>query len=199
MRPRSSASSCGRPTRGRDFHRQYARKPRQCQRVSVSGLMTPMAFRIDGQSRYSQTNWRRSEFVSCTRLGSLRSRMLSCRRRTRFSASSLARDLKSERSVYPSSFSHSAMRRQPTRPACHTDPIFGNDNGSRTSSPNSPRRHRRPPFAADSLGGPRSPPRADWRAIAHMNINAASGCNPAVTKGEGSMVTVPIRSSIRSP
>src|SRR5271157_1597676 len=63
------------------------------------------------------------------RFGSLRTRMLICWQRTRFSASSLARDLKRERSAYGSSFSHSAMRRQRTRfhATCHTDRIFGND------------------------------------------------------------------------
>src|ERR1035437_3080287 len=63
----------------------------------------------------------------------IRSRSLpsSCWRRTRLSASSLARDLKSERSAYASSFSHSAMQRQRTRfhATCHTDRIFGNDTG----------------------------------------------------------------------
>ena len=58
-----------------------------------------------------------------------RSSPSSCWRRTRFSASSLARDLKSERSAYASSLSHSAMRRQRTQfyATCHTDRIFGND------------------------------------------------------------------------
>jgi hypothetical protein len=58
-----------------------------------------------------------------------RSSPSSCWRRTRLSASSLARDLKSERSAYASSFSHSAMRRQRTRfhATCHTDRIFGNE------------------------------------------------------------------------
>jgi hypothetical protein len=128
IRSRSTPSSCGRPTRGRDFHRQYTRKPRRCQRIKVSGLMTLIAFRIDGKTRYSQTNLRRSEFVRRTRFGSLRTRMLICWRRTRFSASSLARDLKSERSAYASS-SHSAMRRQRTQfyATCHTDRILGND------------------------------------------------------------------------
>jgi hypothetical protein len=39
--------------------------------------------------------------------------------------------LKSERSAYASSFSHSAMRRQRTQfyATCDTDRILGNDNG----------------------------------------------------------------------
>src|SRR5208282_461567 len=67
---------------------------RRCQRIRVSSLRTPIAFKIDGKPRYSQTKRSRSEFVRRTRLESLRTRMLICWRRTRFSASSLSRDLK---------------------------------------------------------------------------------------------------------
>src|SRR5215469_18351307 len=39
-----SAATAGRPTRRRDFQRQYRRKPLRCQRTSVSGLKTTAAF-----------------------------------------------------------------------------------------------------------------------------------------------------------
>src|SRR5208282_5937718 len=51
MRSRISRSILGRPPRRRDFQRQYARKPRRCQPITVSGLTTVMAFKIDGNSR----------------------------------------------------------------------------------------------------------------------------------------------------
>src|SRR5215468_8791352 len=38
-----SAGTAGRPTRRRDFQRQYRRKRRRCQRTSVSGLKTTAA------------------------------------------------------------------------------------------------------------------------------------------------------------
>ena len=62
---RRSASICGRPPRGRDFQRQYRRKPARCRRTRVSGRMIVMVFRTDGNHRYSRT--RRSPFVSWTR------------------------------------------------------------------------------------------------------------------------------------
>jgi hypothetical protein len=49
---RSSMWICGRP-RGRDFQRQYERKPALCQRTSVSGRMIVRTCRIDGNQRYS--------------------------------------------------------------------------------------------------------------------------------------------------
>src|SRR5215470_1258377 len=38
IKSRMSAGTAGRPTRRRDFQRQYRRKPLRCQRTSVSGL-----------------------------------------------------------------------------------------------------------------------------------------------------------------
>src|SRR5258705_8800830 len=64
---RRSASTCGRPPRERDFHRQYRRKPARCQRTRVSGRMIVMALRIDGNHRYSMIKNKRSPFVSWTR------------------------------------------------------------------------------------------------------------------------------------
>src|SRR6266567_4652001 len=64
---RRSASTCGRPPRERDFHRQYLRKPARCQRTRVSGRMIVMALRIDGNHRYIMTKNKRSQFVSWTR------------------------------------------------------------------------------------------------------------------------------------
>ncbi len=83
----------GRPPRRRHFQRQYAWNPRRCQRITVSGLMIVIAFRIDGKSRYSHTKSRRSVFRSPARTGDLRRKTMSCWRRTMLSASSLTRDL----------------------------------------------------------------------------------------------------------
>lgn len=63
----SSRSILGRPPRHRDFQRQYARKPRRCQRSTVSGLTMTMASKIDGKTRYSHTRTRRSMFRNRTR------------------------------------------------------------------------------------------------------------------------------------
>src|SRR5450631_1568348 len=68
---RSSVSICGRPPRGRDFQRQYPRKPARCQRTSVSGRMIVRTCRIDGNQRYSWIKNQRSWFVSRTRPCSL--------------------------------------------------------------------------------------------------------------------------------
>ena len=51
IRSRTSLSICGRPPRGRDFHRQNALKPLRCQRTIVSGLMIVMASRMRGKPR----------------------------------------------------------------------------------------------------------------------------------------------------
>jgi hypothetical protein len=72
---RSSASTCGRPPNERDFQRQYRRKPARCQRTSVSGRMTAMTFRTDGNHRYSwiknmrsrsECDWRLSLLIRVT-------------------------------------------------------------------------------------------------------------------------------------
>src|SRR6266853_906723 len=93
---RRSASTCGRPPRERDFHRQYRRKPARCQRTRVSGRMIVMALRIDGNHRYSMTKNKRSPFVSWTRPLTLRCSTISLCRRAAFSASSLLFDLNCE-------------------------------------------------------------------------------------------------------
>ena len=51
---RMSAGTAGLPTRRRDFHRQYRRKPLRCQRTSVSGLKTTAASSKEGNSRGAQ-------------------------------------------------------------------------------------------------------------------------------------------------
>jgi hypothetical protein len=48
---RTSAASAGRPTRRRDFQRQYRRKPLRCQRTSVSGLKMTADPSSEGNSR----------------------------------------------------------------------------------------------------------------------------------------------------
>jgi hypothetical protein len=61
---RSSGSILGLPPRRQDFQRQYARKPRRCQRSSVSGLTMMIASSNDWNSRDNQTSFRRSTFRS---------------------------------------------------------------------------------------------------------------------------------------
>src|SRR5215469_17934594 len=46
---RMSAGTAGRPTRRRDFQRQYRRNPLRCQRTSVSGLKTTAASSKGGE------------------------------------------------------------------------------------------------------------------------------------------------------
>ena|SRR5947208_3249352 len=93
---RRSASICGRPPREQDFQRQYRRKPARCQRMRVSGRMIVMAFRTDGNQRYSWTKNKRSPFVSWTRPRTLRRNTLSWYRSAAFSASSRRFDLNGE-------------------------------------------------------------------------------------------------------
>jgi hypothetical protein len=54
------------------------RKPRRCQPITVSGLTTVIAFRIEGNSRWSQTKIIRSMFRSLTRDGHLRLSTITC-------------------------------------------------------------------------------------------------------------------------
>ena len=88
---RISESICGRPPMWRDLKCQYARKPRRCQRITVSGWTMMIASSSDGYSRYSHTISKRSMFYSLTRDGDLRRRITRRWRRMRFSASSRAR------------------------------------------------------------------------------------------------------------
>ena len=48
---RISGGTVGRPPRGRDFQRQYNRKPARCQRTRVSGLTIANASQILGNIR----------------------------------------------------------------------------------------------------------------------------------------------------
>src|SRR6202022_85581 len=96
MSVRSSAETFGLPTRLRDRQRQYARNPARCQRMMVSGLTIATTSRTDGNQRKSQTNRKRSVLLRCGRFGVRRRSTLTCCRRTRFSASSVALALKRE-------------------------------------------------------------------------------------------------------
>jgi len=67
----------GRPPRGLDFQRQYARKPARCQRITVSGLTITRASSMPGANRYNPANTRRSMLVKVSRCGDLRRSTLS--------------------------------------------------------------------------------------------------------------------------
>src|SRR5436190_19538992 len=67
----------GRPFRGLDFQRQYARKPARCQRITVSGLTIFKASSMPGASRYNPANTRRSMLVKVSRCDDLRRTTLS--------------------------------------------------------------------------------------------------------------------------
>src|SRR5258708_30104029 len=60
MSCRISSGDFGRPPRGLDFQRQYARKPARCQRITVSGLTIFKASSTPGANRYNPANTRRS-------------------------------------------------------------------------------------------------------------------------------------------
>jgi hypothetical protein len=53
-------------------------KPRRCHRMTVSGLTTVIAFRIEGKNRYSQTKISRSMFRSRARDRDLRLKTITC-------------------------------------------------------------------------------------------------------------------------
>ncbi len=116
-RSRISPATRGRPPRPRDFHRQYKRKPRRCQRITVAGLMIVTASRIEGSTRYRQTNSSRSAFVSRARFGTLRRSTVSWCRRTRFSPSSRARDLNRDPAECHTIVRNSIIGRNSTRSA----------------------------------------------------------------------------------
>src|ERR1700738_340317 len=109
MSVRSSAETFGLPTRLRDRQRQYARNPARCQRMMVSGLTIAITSRTDGNQRYSQTNRKRSVLLRCGRFGVRRRSTLTCCRRTRFSASSVALALKREARIQRISLSRSVI------------------------------------------------------------------------------------------
>jgi hypothetical protein len=67
----------GRPPRGLDFQRQYARKPARCQLVTVSGLTIFKTSRTPGANRYNPANTRRSMLLKVSRCGDLRRSTLS--------------------------------------------------------------------------------------------------------------------------
>src|SRR6202163_1543488 len=110
MSVRSSAETFGLPTRLRDRQRQYARNPARCQRMMVSGLTIATTSRTDGNQRKSQTNRKRSVLLRCGRFGVRRRSTLSCCRRTRFSASSVALALKREARIPSISLNRSVIR-----------------------------------------------------------------------------------------
>src|SRR5260370_4500097 len=110
MSVRSSAETFGLPTRLRDRQRQYARNPARCQRMMVSGLTIATTSRTDGNQRKSQTNRKRSILLRCGRFGVRRRSTLTCCRRTRFSASSVALALKREARIPKISLNRSVIR-----------------------------------------------------------------------------------------
>jgi hypothetical protein len=79
---RISAGVVGRPPRGRDFHRQYARKPARCQRITVSGLTISERPTPQEPDDRAPANTRRSTLLKETRVGDLRRSTLSWCRRT---------------------------------------------------------------------------------------------------------------------
>src|ERR1700733_5235931 len=110
MSVRSSAETFGLPTRLRDRQRQYVRNPARCQRMMVSGLTIATTSRTDGNQRQSQTNRKRSVLLRCGRFGVRRRSTLTCCRRTRFSASSVALALKLEARIPRISLNRSVIR-----------------------------------------------------------------------------------------
>jgi hypothetical protein len=88
----TSTGTFGRPPRGRDFHRQYKRKPARCQRITVTGLTIAKALSTSGAKPWSPTNTKRSILPRIGRFGDLRRRILSWWRSTRISISREARD-----------------------------------------------------------------------------------------------------------
>src|ERR1700740_2027401 len=110
MSVRSSAETFGLPTRLRDRQRQYARNPARCQRMMVSGLTIATTSRTDGNQRKSQTNRKRSVLLRCGRFGVRRRSTLTCCRKTRFSASSVALALKREARIPRISLNRSVIR-----------------------------------------------------------------------------------------
>src|SRR6266446_285865 len=140
MSLRSSAETLGLPTGLRDLQRQYARNPVRCQRTTVAGLTIAIAARSEGNQRYSQTKSSRSVLLRRGRFGACRRSTLTCWRRTRFSASSLALDLKSDPRTWRISLNKSIIRSQ-AYPVCSLRPSrieFSLHTGLRTGSPPSP-------------------------------------------------------------
>src|SRR5258706_1943622 len=111
----------GLPTGLRDLQRQYARNPARCQRTTVAGLTIAIAARSEGNQRYSQTKSSRSVLLRRGRFGACRRSTLTCWRRTRFSASSLALDLKSDPRTWRISLNKSIIRSQ-AYPVCSLRP-----------------------------------------------------------------------------
>src|SRR5436190_23586758 len=89
---RISSGTRGLPPRRLDFQRQNDRNPARCQRITVSGRTMVSASTMPGTRRYSPTNANRSKVPKTNLLGELRRSTLICCRRTRFSASSRARE-----------------------------------------------------------------------------------------------------------
>ena len=90
-----------------------------------------IAFRIEGNDRYSQAKISRSIFRSRTRDGALRLRTITCWRRIMFSASSLARDFSRDRAT-SRSLIRNANIAAPLAQLSHAvtpDEVFGSDIG----------------------------------------------------------------------
>jgi hypothetical protein len=108
----TSSGTFGRPPRGRDFHRQYKRKPARCQRITVSGLTIAKALSTSGAKPYSPTNTIRSMLPRIGRLSDLRRRILSWCRSARISISSEARDRNNPISPHEISLQSSIIRQK---------------------------------------------------------------------------------------
>ena len=108
----TSSGTFGRPPRGRDFHRQYKRKPARCQRITVSGLTIAKALSTSGAKPYSPTNTIRSMLPRIGRLSDLRRRILSWCRSARISISSEARDRNNPISPHQISLQSSIIRQK---------------------------------------------------------------------------------------
>jgi hypothetical protein len=76
----------------------------------VSGLTIATTSRTDGNQRQSQTNRKRSVLLRCSRFGVRRRSTLTCCRKTRFSASSVALALKREARIPRNSLNRSVIR-----------------------------------------------------------------------------------------
>jgi hypothetical protein len=125
---RSSRSILGLPPRRQDFQRQYARKPRRCQRSTVSGFTMTMVSNSDGNSRYNQTRIRRSMFRSRTR-GRRRLNTSSCCRSARISASREARASTTGEQDSGQPRQHRALQLAHSRAFVTRDEILTSDSG----------------------------------------------------------------------
>ena len=132
---RSSRLILGLSPRRQDLQRQYSRKPRRCQRSTVSGFTMTMASNTDGNNRYNQTSIKRSMFRSRSRAGDLRFSTSSCWRKTRISASREERASITDRSASRKRTSNANIGRCSNTLAAlrHSDEVLSSDRHLLTS------------------------------------------------------------------